>query len=302
VRPLGLREGVFLLLCVFFNRAWAADPIILGERIPFSATRSVGILDQEDCDWNGKLVSEIVRQSKGSVAVVNGAPEGFTGRQLKIEIVDVYAPAGSRFSGDKWITIRGNLIDAGKRVAGFDLSESGNGMTACRALEGVAKDLASDVNDWLKRPLPECAPSCFDRPVADVIRIAAVIPYDGAEAVTEDVRQQCDWNRQAVDTLVQLSNGALSIATEDLAAYKGKKLLIKTLETRTASGSTFSGPKWITVRGELFEQDKLIGSFRSRQRTINGTYEGCATLRSLGRHLAVEVSEWLDDPKMDAKL
>ncbi|MDB5815189.1 MAG: hypothetical protein JWN23_2306 [Rhodocyclales bacterium] len=132
--------------------------------------------------------------------------------------------------------------------------------------------------------------------------IAAEISYASAEAVAEDVRKECDWNRQAVDTLVQLSNGALVVSSEDIETYKGKKLVIKTIEAHALGGSTITGPKWITVRGELFDQDKLIGSFRSQQRTINGAAERCATLRSLGRHLAVEISEWLDDPRMDSKL
>ena len=297
-----LRSIVLLLCAVLFNAAIAAETIVIAPSIPFSKTRSVGTLDQEDCAWNERLVSEIVRQSKGRVVISEGAPAAVNGQQLQIEVVDVFAPGGGNWSGDKWITIRGNLVEGGTRVAGFDFSEKGGGLTTCRALTSIAGDLADDVNEWLKKPLPECAPSCFTRPASEVIMIAAEIPYASAEAVAEDVRKECDWNRQSVDTLVQLSNGALAVSSEDLSNYKGKKLVVKTIEVHAAGGSTFFGPKWISVRGELFDQDKIIGSFHSQQRTVNGTFESCATLRSLGRHLAVEVSEWLDDPRLDSKL
>ena len=92
--------SVFLLTCAaYFNAASAADAVLISQTIPFAKTMSTGFVNQEDCAWNARLVSEIVGQSKGKIAV--GTPEaiGSGARQLNIEVVDIYAPSGGMFSG-----------------------------------------------------------------------------------------------------------------------------------------------------------------------------------------------------------
>ncbi len=150
----------------------------------------------------------------------------------------------------------------------------------------IAGELADDVNEWLKNRQPECYPSCFDRPASELVRIGGEITYASPDAANEYVLKECDWHKQAVGTLVQLSNGVLTVSGDDLETYKGKKLIIKAIEVHSPGAAGFAGPTWITARGELFDDGKVIGRFHSQQRTIGGSYEACATLRSLGRHLA----------------
>jgi len=71
-------------------------------------------------------------------------------------------------------------------------------------------------------------------------------------------------------------------------------------------GGAFSGPKWMSVRGALHENGKVIGSFCAKR--INGggpfgQFKGtCAIVGRSAKVIGRDIAGWLEKPTQDAKL
>jgi hypothetical protein len=73
--------------------------------------------------------------------------------KLELTIVDVHAPSGGWFSGPKWITVEGRLMQ-GKTVKGSFLAKETSmaSASACGMLSKVILVLAGDIATWLQNP------------------------------------------------------------------------------------------------------------------------------------------------------
>ena len=66
-------------------------------------------------------------------------------------------------------------------------------------------------------------------------------------------------------------------------------------------GGPFSGPKWMTVEGKLYDKGKLIGSFRAK-RLSTAVKSTCGTLARISQAIGQDIAAWLQAPSMDAEL
>lgn len=73
--------------------------------------------------------------------------------KLELTIVDVHAPSGGWFSGPKWITVEGRLLE-GKKVKGNFVAKETSmaSASACGMLSKVILVLAGDIATWLQNP------------------------------------------------------------------------------------------------------------------------------------------------------
>lgn len=125
-----------------------------------------------------------------------------------------------------------------------------------------------------------------------VIKTGKVVPY--RNAVPDDSGYaQCDWNRKLSEYIVQYSNGMVEATDEDLASLPGRTLRVQIQTMHSASGGSFSGPKWGAIRADLYEDGKLIGRFDRHRRTMTpfGTY--CGSLSKIADALGQDVAAWL---------
>jgi hypothetical protein len=99
--------------------------------------RLQSLLPQSIADRNGDIV---LTEAGGS-------------QRLDLEIVDIHAPSGGWFSGPKWITVEGRLLQ-GKTVKGSFLAKETSmaSATACGMLSKVITVLAADIVYWLQNP------------------------------------------------------------------------------------------------------------------------------------------------------
>ena len=104
------------------------------------------VLDQ--CNLQTLLPQQIA--SRNPDIVLSDAPGAM---KLELKIVDVHAPSGGVFSGPKWITVDGKLLQ-GKTVKGSFIAKETSmaSMSACGMLSKVVTVLASDIAAWLAHP------------------------------------------------------------------------------------------------------------------------------------------------------
>jgi hypothetical protein len=79
--------------------------------------------------------------------------EGTGAMKLDLRIIDVHAPSGGIFTGPKWITVEGRLIQ-GKTIKGSFIAKESSmaSMSACGMLTKVIAVLADDIVAWLRHP------------------------------------------------------------------------------------------------------------------------------------------------------
>lgn len=73
--------------------------------------------------------------------------------RLELKIVDIHSPNGGWFSGPKWITVEGRLLQ-GRTVKGDFIAKETSmaSATACGMLHKVMFVLAGDIAAWLENP------------------------------------------------------------------------------------------------------------------------------------------------------
>ena len=82
-----------------------------------------------------------------------------TGKYLTIEITHVRAGRVGAFSGPKFMTVRGALIENGKEIADFEAKRGAmKARNTCSMLDKAEKELGSDIGQWLEHPRPHSQP------------------------------------------------------------------------------------------------------------------------------------------------
>ena len=95
----------------------------------------------------------------------------------------------------------------------------------------------------------------------DLITISSTIPFANNELGNDVIRNECTWDSIMPALLVLHSKRTVVSTDQDLAVVTGKKLYLTTTSIRGIGGANFSGPKWITLKGELYRDGKLLGNF-----------------------------------------
>lgn len=105
-----------------------------------------------------KVLAECRLQSLLPQSIAERSPDvklsdGGGALKLELTIVDIHAPSGGWFSGPKWITVEGRLLQ-GRTVKGSFIAKETSmaSATACGMLSKVVRVLASDIVIWLENP------------------------------------------------------------------------------------------------------------------------------------------------------
>lgn len=142
---------VALLLFVSLAPA-AQQPALVAVPSAVGYADGVGTETVRACDWNTRMGDYIASHAKGGVVIRDAAAQA-QGRSLRMQVTHVHATAGGRFSGPKWATIRGELLDGTTVIGTFEANRTTTrGMTACRALERIGDKIGEDIAQWLRSP------------------------------------------------------------------------------------------------------------------------------------------------------
>jgi hypothetical protein len=137
------------------------------------------------------------------------------------------------------------------------------------------------------------------------VQLASSAAWAADARVPEKVRAQCALETgipkaiAAASTDVELVSGKVNRA-------QGRALEITIHDVHAPGGGVFSGPKWGNVTGELYENGKLIGSFRARRSTMGGAWGmfmgSCSILDRVSKALGQDIATFLTAPRLDAAL
>jgi len=124
------------------------------EETPPSPAADIPADVRKDCDDLGEELPRALARSSRRVALVD-SPRDLTGKYLTIEITHVRAGRVGAFSGPKYMTVRGALIENGKEIADFEAKRGALKVSnTCSMLDKAEKELGTDIAQWLEHPRP----------------------------------------------------------------------------------------------------------------------------------------------------
>lgn len=141
-------------------------------------------------------------------------------------------------------------------------------------------------------------------PAAAGTQVARKISYGRDSGATEAVKGQCHLESRVPEFVKQFAADVELV--DSLNTKRGRALDLSITEVHAPGGGAFSGPKWMTVYGKLYDRGKLVGSFRAKRFSTGGvfnTFKGtCSILGRCAKAIGMDVGKWLEKPSMNAEL
>lgn len=146
------------------------------------------------------------------------------------------------------------------------------------------------------------------------IAISEVIPFStdttnahnplSSAFMQERASTECNMGQTLSELIVASAgkSGIEVVPTPGIESATGKVLVLEIESVQGRVGGAMTGTKSLTVRGELREGDSIVGSFLARrQKTplVSGTCK--ALIKSMSK-MAADIAEWLEHPRMRARL
>jgi len=143
---------------------------------------------------------------------------------------------------------------------------------------------------------------------ADTYTISDTLPFAEGSGASSKVKSSCKLETKLPGFIRSAAkNGvAVELATEPLDNVEGKVLYIEFTHVLGSGGGAWSGPKTVTVHGELRENGEVIGTFTASRYSSGGAFGGfkgtCSILGRCVKTLGSDIALWLQNPTMDAML
>jgi len=141
---------------------------------------------------------------------------------------------------------------------------------------------------------------------AGTVKVQRSIPFAATAQVSAAVRDQCQLQTKVPEFLSQAAGGSVELVEGALNRKAGRVLEMEIIEVHSPGGGVFSGAKWMTVKGELYDRGKQIGSFRAKRSSGGGAfaaYKGtCGIIGRCTKTLGQDIATWLAAPTANASL
>lgn len=276
----------------------------------YSKSADISKETAESCSWTTNLSKAI--SALGAKPREQATSNLQDVRQVSLTVLEQDAPevnARRKIAA----TVRAGIHVGGHLLAIRDFKEDNKisaSTKSCDGLNTLVKELAESIDHWARdEELPQCTNDCEGIHPDEPIYTAAVITDEADDAVNDTVRNECKW----LDYMPGLIATAYSddappmqpplIVKENLVRSPSiRTLVLRVNNVHVIGGGGFTGPKWISMQGELHDGALLVGSFKVLQRDKFGGMKACTQLRSMSESLADKIAEWLRNPELDAKL
>jgi hypothetical protein len=141
---------------------------------------------------------------------------------------------------------------------------------------------------------------------AQATKVPRSIPFANNAAVPEAVRNQCELNTKVPEFIAQSAGSSVELVDGPVSRKAGRTLEMEITEVHAPGGGAFSGAKWMSVNGTLYDQGKQIGSFRAKRYSTGGAFGAfkgsCAIIGRCAKAIGQDIAGWLAAPSQNAQL
>lgn len=150
------------------------------------------------------------------------------------------------------------------------------------------------------------APAAF---AADGVTVQKPVAYNEDAEIPKAVRAECKLDEEVPDAIAATakeSGVSVTFAPQVTGATSGRALELEITDV-AADGNAFIGHrKSMSVKGKLYENGQVIGSFKARRISMGGAFGGfkgnCSVLERTATAIGEDIAGWLAEPKMDSRL
>lgn len=294
--------------------------VVLATTAPFSwgtttlsenLTYADGVKREEpaaSCAWESSVTSTALTRAKGNSVL--SSDSGVSGFGLSLHIIRFSSTTSAKKS-EYAVVMRADMKHDGKLVATQEFEDdasSKNPQPGCDALQVLGRSLGERIADWVVQTrFPECKEGCIGIHPDEPIVVGAEILIGSVDALNDTVRNECGvWTTDMAARIAKAFNeteprAKIEIKAVDIEKYPGRRLLLYVDSVHALGGGGLTGPKWMTMRGELREGTFLVGSFKSNSLRGRGLTT-CRSLESLSDHTTSMITEWLKNPSLGSSL
>jgi len=143
---------------------------------------------------------------------------------------------------------------------------------------------------------------------AETYTVSGALPFAEGSGASSEVKSDCKLESKLPKFIRSAAKRdvTVTVTTEPLDDVDGKVLYIEFTHVLGTGGGAWSGPKAVTVNGELREAGEVIGSFTSTRYSTGGAFGGfkgtCSILGRCVKAMGSDIAKWLKNPTMDALL
>lgn len=135
-------------------------------------------------------------------------------------------------------------------------------------------------------------------------------PFEKGSGATDAVKNECGLETKIpefVQSFAKKDFDKITMVNSASVGTPGKALSMRITGVSGSKGGTTTGPKNLTIRGTLWQNGKVAGTFTATRFTTGGVswigYKGtCSMLGRCAKTLGKDVAGWLKNPTMNAKL
>lgn len=177
---------------------------------------------------------------------------------------------------------------------------------ACASLLAVSLAGCNSANT--KPEATAAAPAAKPAYTGPAVTIASSVPFDKNSQASDAVRKECTLDTRLPEFIeAQAKEQGIKVVRGSATPQgKGRVLVMEITHVLGIGGGAWSGPKSVTIEGKLYDNGKLIGSFKARRQSGGGAFAGykstCAILGRCIETLGSDVAEFLAKPRMNATL
>src|SRR5262245_58066900 len=91
-------------------------------------------------------------------------------------------------------------------------------------------------------------------------------------AVPQAVRDQCQLQTKVPEFVAGAAGSSVELVDGAVSRKAGRVLEMEITEVHAPGGGVFSGAKWMTVNGTLYDRGKSIGNFRAKRYSTGGAF------------------------------
>ena len=141
-----------------------------------------------------------------------------------------------------------------------------------------------------------------------VYNLVSPVPFAEGSGASSKVKSECLLDTRLPQFIAEAARQGVTVVIGPTpeADAEGKYLKIEFTSVMGPGGGAWSGPKSVTVKGELIENGEVIGSFIGSRYSTGGVFGGykgtCSILGRCIKALGKDIAGWLRSPTMDARL
>jgi len=137
------------------------------------------------------------------------------------------------------------------------------------------------------------------------VYIDTKVPLD--KTIAENIKSECVLDKRLVDNIQTVgAKQNIEVVLNEKAGANENTLKLEIIDAISAGNAFIGHRKYVVVRGELYEGNKKVASFKSARLSGGGFFGGykssCAVLGRCTVAIAQDIVQWLKSPTQNAML